>query len=104
MQGAVQAAETSEVVASVADAATSVCVLAEHAFPGDAAEGIAYFAALPLLLWQCPASRVEGDRHAMWVALQSVSVFSANSCFRIIFPGATVDTYHASVFWCSGHS
>ena len=33
--------------ASVADAVTCVCVLAEHAFPGDvtAAEGIAYFAA-----------------------------------------------------------
>ena len=38
----------------VADAVTSVLVLAEHAFPGDvtAAEGIAHVAALPLLLWR----------------------------------------------------
>ena len=47
VQCAVQAAGTSEVVASSADALTSVCVLAEPALPGDhtVAEGLASCAA-----------------------------------------------------------
>ena len=51
VQSAVQAADTSEVVASFADAHTSVSVLAEPALPSDvtAAEGLAFSAAI--LLW-----------------------------------------------------
>ena len=58
-QGTVQSAGTSKQVAYVADAVTSVCVLAKPAVPGDvtAAQGLAYSVSvfydniLPSVLW-----------------------------------------------------
>ena len=69
VQLAVQAAETSDVVAFVADAFTSVTVLAEPALPSDAtaAEGLAYSAAK---LLPCVVSSLSGvfPRVSSWVS------------------------------------
>ena len=94
-------------VASFADAYTSVSVLAEPALPGDvtAAEGHAYCAAKLLL---CVVSSFCGSTVPSLVWCLSVREYRNLDFARVDFMilsvccllGATVDTNHASVFGC----
>ena len=89
VQVAVQTAGTSKVVA---DAVTSVWVLAEHAFPRDvtAAEGIAHVGALPFLLWQCPAECLFRDPACFRVLSKCVFPYPVSWCHSGYISGVSL--------------